>query len=99
MSDFVPPEIPVHFVYLDEEPEHDREFNALCHVVPRVGETVHAERGRNAFTVVDGVTYRFMRDPTTPDLFLQVTTVLLRDAKPGERIRGNHVPSHEPPPL
>lgn len=76
------PRIPVHFVYLDDEPEHDREFDALCHFVPRVGETVHAERGSIEFTIVDAVGYRFLRGPA--GAWRQITTVILRSPKPGE---------------
>lgn len=81
----------VHFVYLGAEPEHNREFDALCSFLPRLGDLLVPQEKwmleEGELTVVHHVCHRFLPSPTPGGLRQQKATVILRDATPSERGR------------
>lgn len=76
------PEIPLKFVYLgpDGEEHLDKEFEALCVSVPRVGEVV-VPQARSERVMVDKVYHKFIKNEAMSDTqFVQYITVVLKEA-------------------
>ena len=63
MSEPVSPEIPVRFIYLapDGQEELNRQFDAICLSVPRIGETVVPQAGSNKVRV-HNVYHKFIKN-------------------------------------
>lgn len=76
----MPPEIPVHFVYLssDENEAPSKEFDAVCVSVPRIGEMVTPQSGSKR-VIVSNVYNNFIPNPEMGTDFYQYITVVLKE--------------------
>jgi hypothetical protein len=68
----------VSFTYLDREGIADRQFQAWCDFLPRVGEKVFPQEGQKGSVIVRQIGYRFVRD-SEDEPFYQIANVLLGD--------------------
>jgi len=81
LSEPVFSEIPVRFVYLapDGQEELNRQFDAICLAVPRIGETVVPQAG-SPKVIVHNVYHKFIKNEAMDSkLFVQYITVVLKD--------------------
>ena len=81
MSEPLIPEIPVRFIYLapDGQEELDRQFDAICSSVPRIGETVVPQAGSKK-VIVHNVYHKFIKNEAMDSkLFVQYITVVLKE--------------------
>jgi hypothetical protein len=75
------PEIPVRFIYLapDGQEDLDRQFDAICLSVPRIGEIVVPQAG-SPKVVVHQVYHKFIKNEAmNTERFVQYITVVLKE--------------------
>ena len=81
MSEPVFPEIPVRFVYLapNGQEELNRQFDAICLSMPRIGETIVPQAG-SPKVIVHNVYHKFIKNEAMDsERFIQYITVVLKE--------------------
>src|SRR5690349_10471484 len=85
--------MPVNFVYLGPEGEEvpDKQFQARCSALPRVGEIVMPMAGSSRVVVTD-VYHKLGQSTAFPGELILVPTVVLEEAKAELPVQGDRPP-------